>query len=482
MKIYTSNPKYGHPKVGQRGAGRARLADWTDPDFRADLATVMETYGRVRSRDTTMTTGTLTSNRRRKELTRTMSLLVENVRGIRTLSQLKPHLMEKIVQLWLAEGLSERTQINYFTTLRWFWQMHGISVRSIKDYVLDPSAYVVKTAAQFDRSVSAQISPDQVFKALEELDPRMRIYAQLAHGAGLRKQECLCLDPHADDLGGQLQIVRGAKGGRSRVVDLHANGPKRYAQARAALDELKQITPVGQHAGWPNLTLQQGLRRFEYLAGKAGITKKGIGVTFHGFRHDYAIDALERHTGHTAPVRGGMIIDYHRVREHQLLVSRQLGHNRAKVTTAYFGSFAAMRKRAQANFLRSWVQLEPHLAAARSHLQAYDIDTAYFVGARAMGHEVAAVEPFQLQLPYGIDAGIAAAACRSLTDLLTEAMKVAVVVMPDAVENLAVREAMMERAFPLFTPAGEDSAPRVPGPRPIEHGLRPAPKDWSAAP
>ena len=347
-RIRLDRPQSGHPSTGDAAPGMANLSEWINTDWKADVRRFIARYGMVRARDTGRTTGRKTATNRRHALERTISLLMERNRGVRTLAQIKPRLITEIIQCWIDARVSETTQVQYYSVLRWFWKLHGIQVGTIKQHVLDPEAYVIRSAAQFDRSITAQTpDPQQVFKSLGELDQRMRLYAQLAHSAGLRKLECLCLDPHANDLGDELQILRGAKGGRPRTVNLREAGPDAYVLARATLDELKQITPMGEHAGWPCMTLQQAERRFEYLAEKAGLTKKTLGATFHGFRHDYAINTLQLLTGETAPVRGGMVVDYLRLREHQRRVSQQLGHNRAKVTNAYYGSFAAMKKRAK---------------------------------------------------------------------------------------------------------------------------------------
>lgn len=476
MRIKRETTHGGQPAKGDTPPGKVPLSQWTDPDWRADLRRLIASYGMVRARDTRQATGQKTTTNRRQTMERIVSLLQARNRSLKSLSQLKPRHIPEMVQTWDEAGVAKNTQVQYYSVLRWFWRIHGIEVGTIKQHVAEPDAYIIRTAAQFDRSITAQApDPETVFAALGALDQRMRLFAQLAYYAGLRKLECMCLDPHASDLGDRLKITKGAKGGRPRIVDLTAAGDEAYARVRAALDELKQITRMGDRAGWPGMTLQQAERRFEYLADKAGVTKKALGATFHGFRHDYAIATLQHLTGQLAPVRGGMVLDYQRLRDHQLNVSQQLGHNRTKVTNAYYGSFAAMKKRAQNNFVRSWEMLQPHLQTVAHLLQADGIDNLYLVGARAMGMDLASSEPFQLQLPHGLDDALAAEACRTIGAYLTQVMEVPVSVSPDLCTDDAARAELMKRSYPLFAPKGDDGAQQSVEPNPSQRPARPQP-------
>jgi hypothetical protein len=43
--------------------------------------------------------------------------------------------------------------------------------------------------------------------------------------------------------------------------------------------------------------------------------------------------------------RGGLSVDYRALREHQQVISRELGHHRIKITAAYLGQSAVMRRK-----------------------------------------------------------------------------------------------------------------------------------------
>lgn len=328
--------------------------------------------------------------------------LLARASQVRTLSEFKPKLAPLMVETWSRAGIAPRTQVQIFSVVKWFWRMHGLSrnVGSIKDYTKDPGRYVVRAAAQFDRSVSAHVDDmPALFKRLDEQDERIGAFARLSWALGLRKLECIRLHPHEDFTGTTLEIMRGAKGGRARSISLLAAGEERAAVAREAIDTLRRITPLGGHAGWPNKSLQQSTWHFEYHMRAAGLTKAALGATFHGLRHDYANDRLEDLSGVTSPVRGGLCIDYRILDEHQRLVSRQLGHNRPQITSAYYGSMREMQKLAKYRVLRSWEMLRPGLDGALDILRRHGLQQLYLTGLRAQGANASDAGQFDFTVP-----------------------------------------------------------------------------------
>lgn len=474
------------------------LSKWKDPNYKADIGRLMHENGRWDSRNPEKRAANKTQANKRLALERAMNLLTERKRNFQTLSQLKPTHIPELIALWMEARVSEATQVQYFSALRWFWRQHGIQVETIKHFAVDPDIYIIRSAAQTDRSVSIHV-PDvlKFIDAMEAVDERFRWFCLLSYAAGFRKQECLCLDPHNNDLGTHIKITAGAKGGRPRTVNLQATGEAMYALARAAIDGLKQLTPMGSHAGWPGKSLAQNLRYFSRMSDKVGLTKEKLGTTFHGLRHDYAINGLEMLTGQTAPVRGGDILNYRRYRDHQLTISKELGHNRPKVTNAYYGSFPAMVRRAKNNFIRDWSLLEPHLERVKALM--IDLGVApeiYMIGSRAMGLDTKSTEPFHLQLAYGLSDSLAGDVSRTIGAYLTNMMGVGVMVSPNSVTDASMRAELLVRAFALFVPpqaaadetqANVDDAQinrsrRPAGVRPIEEGYRrhPTPSSESA--
>jgi hypothetical protein len=74
---------------------------------------------------------------------------------------------------------------------------------------------------------------------------------------------------------------------------------------------------------------------------KFGISKAELGVVSHGLRHQYANDHFEADAGGPSPVRGGTERP-HGNKPARKRVSRVLGHNRERASTAYLGSDAGL--------------------------------------------------------------------------------------------------------------------------------------------
>jgi len=87
------------------------------------------------------------------------------------------------------------------------------------------------------------------------------------------------------------------------------------------------------------LSLKQSLKRFDNVMQKAGVTRKQLGVTAHGLRHQFAQEFHVELTDVRAPVRGGDVCaDPETLKAALLEIARQLGHNRAQIVNAYCGS------------------------------------------------------------------------------------------------------------------------------------------------
>ena len=131
-----------------------------------------------------------------------------------------------------------------------------------------------------------------------------------------------------------LRVERGTKGGRLRFVAI------RNDDQRSALELALQFAlHPSSHLGHPGLSLKQSLKRFDNVMQKAGVTKKQLGVTAHGLRHQFAQEFHVELTDVQAPVRGGDVCaDPETLKTALLEIARQLGHNRPTITRAYVGS------------------------------------------------------------------------------------------------------------------------------------------------
>jgi hypothetical protein len=105
-----------------------------------------------------------------------------------------------------------------------------------------------------------------------------------------------------------------------------------------------KLVPPGHYVGRPGFTSLQNQARFYYVIRKFGISKAELGVVSHGLRHQYANDHFEADAGGPSPVRGGTACP-HGNKPARKRVSRVLGHNRERASTAYLGSSVAMRSK-----------------------------------------------------------------------------------------------------------------------------------------
>jgi hypothetical protein len=241
-------------------------------------------------------------------------------------SSLKPKHVEKLVERWLAEGLSPGTIKNRMTALRWWAEKIGkenVVARSNATYHIPDRVYVsnVSKAKPLDADRVAQI-PDRF------------IHLSLGLQAlfGLRREESIKIIPAWADRGERLVLKDSwTKGGREREI------PIRTPEQRQLLDEAKTLAN-GKSLVAPGCpTYVAYLKHFRYQCERVGIH------AFHGHRHFYAQARYQELTGWKCPAQGGpttkkltakqKAID----REARLTISHEMGHGREQVTAVYLG-------------------------------------------------------------------------------------------------------------------------------------------------
>jgi len=214
----------------------------------------------------------------------------------------------------------------------------------------DPTRFTRSYAATKDRSWEGnEVEFDSVVEKVGAIDQRVAAQLTLLLAFGLRRKEAIMFMPHvavvrrenvptsqhpSDRYAVFLKVERGTKGGRLRLVAI------RNDEQRSALELALQFAPhSSSHLGHPGLTLKQSLKRFDNVMRKAGVTKKELGVTAHGLRHQFAQEFHVELADVQAPVRGGGECADPAILNAALLeIARQLGHNRTAITCAYLGS------------------------------------------------------------------------------------------------------------------------------------------------
>jgi integrase len=213
-------------------------------------------------------------------------------------------------------------------------------------YVSDPALVTRHYAATKDQSWRGrEIDAEKLIEEIAVYDAWVGAELRLARAFGLRVKEAVMLRPRLAELprgqvhdpsgwqGPYLEVLRGTKGGRLRHI------PVDTPAKRAALDAAQALVAGdSQYLADPERTLVQNLNRLGNVMKKFGVTKKALGVTAHGLRHEYAGDRYEAVAGVTPPVRDGTRPDRGTDQRARLQVARELGHSRVQIVSAYLGS------------------------------------------------------------------------------------------------------------------------------------------------
>jgi integrase len=240
-------------------------------------------------------------------------------------------------------------QLSFLRVYAGSWIGKPGMVRPLAAYVDEPACFNRSYAAKEDRSWEGNaVEFKSVVETVAAIDPRVAAQLALLLAFGLRRKEAIMFMPHvaivrrenvpgsqhpSDRYAVFLRVERGTKGGRLRFVGIR-NDDQRSALERA----LPFALHPSSHMGHPGLTLKQSLKRFDNVMRKAGVTRKQLGVTAHGLRHQFAQEFHVELTDVQAPVRGGDVCaDPETLKAALLEIARQLGHNRRQITSAYLG-------------------------------------------------------------------------------------------------------------------------------------------------
>ncbi|PLX74811.1 MAG: hypothetical protein C0607_09950 [Azoarcus sp.] len=187
-----------------------------------------------------------------------------------------------------------------------------------------------------------------MLRRVSEYDPRVGMQLKLCHAFFLRVQEAVMLKPNTAERGEGLVVRDGTKGGRERLVPIQTDYQRRV------LDEAKRMAWTNRkgYLSHPDLTLEQALEKVTTVCTRFGLTRKGLGVTTHGLRHEGLNDLFEGITGVPSPVRnaGGAKAVVQKVHKDVLAYARQsvaeaAGHARISISGAYIGGLIGPRKR-----------------------------------------------------------------------------------------------------------------------------------------
>ena len=273
-------------------------------------------------------------------------LLILSMRELRGLGYklASPHNLQQrhvraLTESWEKRGLSASTIANRISVLRALslWIGKPGMIQKSADYVSDPETVRRSQATTEDKSWSAAgLDINAMIGLVEQYDARVGLQARLMKAFGLRKKEAVMFRPLKADLGLAIRVRDGTKGGRERVVPIETQ------EQRDILALAKsRVKHVNEHIGHPDLNLEQSIRRVNYVFEKFGLTRRGLGVTAHGLRHEHLNDVYESIAGVPSPVRSGSVtaeIDKHLHDIARARVSQEAGHARLNISNAYIGA------------------------------------------------------------------------------------------------------------------------------------------------
>lgn len=240
-------------------------------------------------------------------------------------TSLKGKHVEALLQRWQSEGLSAGTLKNRMAHLRWWAEKVG------KAGILPADNTMLGIPER--RYVSNENKAKEIGDRLGRItDPHVRMSLRLQAAFGLRREESIKFQPRYADRGDHIAIKGAwAKGGRDRAV------PITTQEQRAVLDGARRLAGLGSLIPSHKTYIQQR-HVYDGQCKAAGLSN------MHGLRHRYAQMRYEVLTGWRAPAAGGpgktqlsssqRMSDQHARQQ----ISRELGHERMKVTAIYLGT------------------------------------------------------------------------------------------------------------------------------------------------
>lgn len=392
--------------------GQVRHDFMTDSNWPKQLAELLDEYGRTRKKNFKAKSSEKTLENRRNLLFKTFRMIMQD-KGFTSLSQVKPRHVPRIVELWRKSGLSPRSMRNDYWHLGWYFQLFGMKLDPISEYANFPGEFTTTTAATRDLSWKGNgVEFDEVLKRVTECDPVAGRLLLAIKTFGLRVKEALCLTPHEAETVKGIKITKGSKTGRSRDMDFSKLGEHNFHEV---LESLKGEVDPGVHLAWKNRTLRQAIDRLYYVFRICGVTRKDLGVTTHGLRHDFAIDTIEELTGASAPIRGGLMLNYRAFGQARRDLSEALGHWRPHATSAYIGSVKTMDRERYRRFIASWAKLESSMQDVLNILDDFGIENLYWIGTRSCGANTR-YDAYEFVLPPGIEPDTAVEAAHQISE------------------------------------------------------------------
>lgn len=281
-----------------------------------------------------------TQERRMYTICRSLAELRERGFMLESPYSLRHKHVQALVDRWVEERQSGGTIENKLSHLKAFCQWMGKHdlIRSLGDYT-DRQAYglIRSYVTTTDKSWKGNgIDAKAVIAEIEQSDPRVAVQLQLQAAFGLRVEESWSLKiASALKNLDTLRVVDGTKGGRKREVPVRL---QLLVLERAA----RLVDPLSGSTTPSGYSIARWRSHYNAVVRKHGVYKKGLGVTSHGLRHEWAHEMYEELARTPAPVKGGEVPELEVHRQAIQAVVMGAGHSKPSKSGAYLSTFAAM--------------------------------------------------------------------------------------------------------------------------------------------
>lgn len=250
--------------------------------------------------------------------------LLSNGYRLKDPSGLKTKHINHLITRWKGEGLAPKTIKNRMAALRWIAEKIGkknICARNNDDYgISQVRNSPIGKSKTLDMDKHAKISSEFV-----------RLSLRLQQEFGLRKEESIKFSLSYAYKGDHIQLKGSwTKGGKPRQIPINSTSQRKLLRDIAHTSKSALIPP--------NKKYIDQVRQYDRETAKVGLNKN------HGLRHHYARYRYLELTGWQCPADGGPHRKSLSFREHEIdtqiriQISKELGHERLKITYAYLGS------------------------------------------------------------------------------------------------------------------------------------------------
>ncbi len=248
--------------------------------------------------------------------------------------------MHKLGRYWESKGYKDiQTRFSAFRTFGNDWLKRPSMIKASSVYVDNPESVKRKYVSNVDRTWSGNgVDFVQKIEEVTQYDQRVGVILELCLVMGLRISESTKFRPKESIADDHVNILRGAKNGRSRTIQIE-DGHVGALQREVLEKAIALVSPRSPSMIPADQTFASYRDHIYYVCRKFGITSSMLGVTPHGLRHEYAVAYFERYSGEKAPVRGpaqaASAADHSDVRK---ALSENLGHSRESIVGCYIGS------------------------------------------------------------------------------------------------------------------------------------------------